>query len=258
MKPHRLFRPLLACLLTAASAGAAEKSLVTPVSAAAAVSAETEIADHPFKIHRTEPVRYPVPLLREGISNGEARLLINIDSTGRLTETMVLAYTHKPFADAALAAVAAWRYEPARYHGENVGTVADITFRFEVDGVLLVERVGAPQHAQTDVFGPAYIYHPHGLRTLDGIPTPVHIAQPIYPQAWLEKGLRGDVVVDFYIDESGAVRMPSVQTADNPLLAAAATAAVREWRFAPPLRKGRPVLAHCQQVFKFAPESAAP
>jgi TonB family protein len=196
--------------------------------------------------------------MRDGISNGEARILINIDSTGRLTESMVLGYTHKPFADAATAAINEWRYEPAHYDGENVGTVADITFRFEIDGVLLVERVGVPHFTQHETLGVKYVYKPHGLRTLDGIPTPIQVTQPIYPKEWIDQGHRGTVVVDFYIDETGAVRMPSVASTENSLLASAAAAAVKEWRFSPPLRKGRPVLAHCQQIFKFEPETAAP
>lgn len=245
MKNHCFLTLLLVSLLFTTVRAADQTAPVVPANANC-------------KIHRTSPVRYPVSLMREGISYGEARVLINIDSQGKLTETMVLAYTHKPFADAALAAVSEWRYEAARLDGETVGTVADVTFRFEIDGVLLVERVGVPHFAQNEPFDSKYTYKPHGLRTLDRIPTPIQVTQPIYPKEWIDQGLRGDVVVDFYIDETGAVRMPSVASTQNPLLAAAAAASVREWRFAPPLRKGRPVLAHCQQIFKFEPSSATP
>lgn len=254
MKTLRFLPLLLTSLLVPAANAASEMTPATP-----ATSTGTTIpADITCKIHRTTPVRYPVSLMREGISHGEARVLINIDAEGHLTESMVLAYTQKPFADAALAAIGEWRYEAARYGGETVGTVADITFRFEIDGVLLVERIGIPHFPQNDTFGPAYAYKPHGLRTLDRIPTPIHITQPIYPKEWIDQGLRGNVTVDFYIDETGAVRMPSVTSTQNPMLAAAAAAAVREWRFAPPLHKRRPVLAHCQQVFKFEPEAPKP
>lgn len=251
MKTFRSLSLLIASLLVAAAyAGDATTTIIPPPNPAGAI--EVII---PCKIHRTTPVRYPIALMREGISNGEARILINIDSNGQLTESMVLGYTQKPFADAALAAIGEWRYEASRYGNETVGTVADITFRFEIDGVLLVERIGVPRFSQSDSFGPAYIYKPHGLRTLDSIPTPIQVTQPIYPKEWIEKGLRGSVIVDFYIDETGAVRMPSVTSPQNPALASAAAAAVREWHFAPPLHKGRPVLAHCQQVFKFEPQA---
>ena len=252
MKTLRFLTPLLACLpLTIAHA--ANDPAPAPASAAAAQPDNATV-----KIHRTKPIQYPLPLLRDGITHGEARVLLNIDAEGRLVETMVLGYTHKPFADATLAALSEWRYDPARQNGEAVGTVADIVFRFEVNGILLVERVGVPQFTQTETFEPSYVYRPHGLSTLDGIPTPLHVTQPIYPKEWVDQGMRGNVTVDFYIDETGAVRMPAIAKTDHPYLAAAAVAAVREWSFAPPLRKGRPVLAHCQQVFRFEPSVATP
>jgi periplasmic protein TonB len=254
MKTFRILPLLLASLYLPVSHAADQTTPSTaPASTTPAVPENTTC-----KIHRTTPVRYPVSLMRDGVSHGEARVLINIDASGKLTESMILGYTHRPFGEAALAAVNEWRYEPARYNGETAGTVADITFRFEVDGILLVERVGVPHFQQNETFDTSYTYKPHGLRTLDGIPTPIQVTQPIYPKEWIDQGVRGNVMVDFYIDETGAVRMPSVANTQNPLLAATAAAAVREWRFSPPLRKGRPVLAHCQQVFKFEPAAATP
>jgi TonB family protein len=257
MKTRHPFRliPLLAVSLLTPFACAADQP-ATPTATASETGGLSIIT--PCKVKRTQPIDYPLALLRSGISHGEARVLANIDADGRLTESMILGYTHKPFATSALAALAVWKFEPARINGEPVGTVADITFRFEVDGILLVERVGVPQYTPGDTYGRDYTYHPHGLRSLDAIPTPLHVTQPIYPKEWIDQGLRGTIAIDFYIDETGTVRMPSVSATQNPLLAAAASAAVREWKFSPPQHKGRPVLAHCQQVFKFEPESPKP
>jgi TonB family protein len=243
MKTQRLFTAVLA-LLASAPGYAAEQ---TPATATAPSS------DVACKIHRTTAISYPVSLMRDGVVRGEARILANIDDKGKLIETLVLAYTHEPFAHAAITALREWRYEPARLNGETVGTVADISFRFEIDGILLVERKGIPVFTQQrDPFDDHFVYKPHGLRTLDGIPTPIHVTQPVYPKEWVDQGIGGSVTVNFYIDETGAVRMPAVDSTANPFLASAAAAAVREWKFSPPLRKGRPVLAHCQQIFTFA------
>jgi|GEM_PF-427780 TonB family protein len=206
------------------------------------------------KIHRTQAVRYPLMLLRDGISHGDVRLLININDKGEIADTLPVAYTHDLFLEAALEAVRQWSYEPARMNGEPVGTVVEISFRFEVSGVLVVERSGIPDISQREIFGDIYVYRPTPMRSLDRIPTPLHVIQPVYPQEWQDKGVKGRVMIDFYIDEKGTVRMPSVTAAENPLLAAAAAAAVRDWHFAPPTRKGRPVLVHCQQYFKFEPQ----
>jgi TonB family protein len=242
MKFHRSLSSLVACVV-----------LVTARAGEPAAANDTG-----FKIIRTVPLQYPIALMRDGVAHGEARVLINVNAEGRLTETLVLAYTHAPFAVAAVNAVNQWRYEPARLNGETVGTVADCSFRFDVDGILMVQRMGPPIYQKRDPFGENFAYKPYGLNALDGIPTPVRVISPIYPDDWVKQGLRGKVTIDFYIDETGAVRMPSVTSDAHPILAASAAAAVREWRFAPPLRKGRPVLVHCEQLFTFDRDPAHP
>jgi TonB family protein len=239
MNPLRYFRPLIASVLLVCARADEVGPPVPPP------------GDSTLKIDRTVAIQYPVSLMRDGVAHGEARVLVNIDADGRLTESMVLGYTHEPFATAALEAIRQWHFEPARLHGEKVGTVADLTFRFEVDGVLMVQRAGVPVFQKQSTFDNRYAYQPYDLSMLDRIPTPLHVTEPIFPREWSAQGIRGKVTIDFYIDESGAVRMPSLVTTSHPLLAAAATAAIREWRFDPPLRKGRPVLAHCEQVFTF-------
>jgi TonB family protein len=63
------------------------------------------------------------------------------------------------------------------------------------------------------------------------------------------------VTVEFYIDEQGNVRMAAVpRESAGDIYAAAAVAAVEQWRFEPPLRKGRPVLVLAQQEFNFRPK----
>jgi TonB family protein len=63
------------------------------------------------------------------------------------------------------------------------------------------------------------------------------------------------VTVEFYIDEQGNVRMAAVpRTSAGDAYAAAAVAAVEQWRFEPPLRRGQPVLVLAQQEFNFRPK----
>ncbi len=227
--------------------------LITVTHAAEAAGVESG-----FKIHRNTSIQFPVTLLRDGINHGEARILLDINSEGRLVDTLVIGYTHKQFADAALVAIRQWRFEPARLNGEPVGTVADCSINFGVDGILFYQRTDPPVFETRDPLGEKFAYQAHDLIALDRIPTPQHVQAPIYPKEWGDQGMRGRVTIDFYIDETGAVRMPSGVSSPYPLLDAAATAAIRQWRFAPPLLKGRPVLAHCQQVFTFERATAPP
>lgn len=248
MKTSTLLRVLLICGLSG-SVRAAE----TPAAPVDGMGVQT-----PFKIIRTQQVYFPMVMKHEGVSHGEARILININSEGKLVDTLVIAYTHEAFANAALTAIRQWRYEPSRLNGEPVGTVADCSFEFNVDGILLVQRMGVPLFQKRDLFDDRFAYKPQAFSALDAIPAPVRMPSPVFPQDWEEKGMRGQVTIDFFIDESGTVRMPSVSSAVNPLLAASATAAVREWRFSPPLRQGRPVLTQCQQVFTFGATTGKP
>ncbi len=94
------------------------------------------------------------------------------------------------------------------------------------------------------------------LSQLDRTPTPIKIVRPAYPKTLARSSRGGHVTVEFYIDEQGHVRMPSVdrQTIEaNEELAAAAVTAVEQWQFEPPLLKGRPVLTLAQQDFSFKP-----
>ena len=234
------FSLLISSVLLIADAGAADQLRSTGNVAA--------------KVHQTTEVLYPPELAHSGITHGEAQILLAISAEGKVVDTVVAAYTHERFAHAALQAIRKWRFEAPLIHGETVDAVIDIQVRFEVNKVLVVERIGIPAFQQSDA-ADGFAYKPQSLRALDAIPTPVHVVQPIYPKEWSAQGMHGKVTVDFYIDETGAVRMPSVLTLpEYPLLAASAVTAVREWRFAPPLCQGRPVLVHCQQVLTFEPD----
>jgi TonB family protein len=63
--------------------------------------------------------------------------------------------------------------------------------------------------------------------------------------------VRGVVVVRFYIDEEGNVRLPSVTGQADGYLVEQALTAVREWKFAPVTSGGQPVLVAAQQEFNF-------
>jgi len=63
--------------------------------------------------------------------------------------------------------------------------------------------------------------------------------------------VRGSVNVEFYIDETGAVRLPSLAPGENLELGSLAIAALSQWRFNPPTSRGRAVLVKAVQTFNF-------
>ncbi|WP_438480503.1 TonB family protein [Oleiharenicola lentus] len=62
---------------------------------------------------------------------------------------------------------------------------------------------------------------------------------------------RGAVTLQFWVDESGAVRLPSVVAGFDDGLSRAALDAVSQWKFSAPLKAGRPVTALFRQQFEF-------
>ena len=83
------------------------------------------------------------------------------------------------------------------------------------------------------------------------IPPPIVTVTPQYSGQQAAKGVKGMVTVDFYIDVTGAIRMPAVSVKDDSELTALAVTALRQWKFEPPTRNGHPVLVRASQVFNF-------
>jgi protein TonB len=83
---------------------------------------------------------------------------------------------------------------------------------------------------------------PGPLRITSGVrpPTKLRHVQPEYPDLARRAGLSGNVLVECLIDATGAITEVRV-VSGSPLLAPAAAAAVRQWRYSPTLLGGVPV-----------------
>jgi TonB family protein len=209
-----------------------------------------------LRVYQTVPPIFPRSMLEQGINNGDVRVVLDVDETGKLSEWLVVGYTHKDFADSVLVAVKRWQFEPMRLNGEPIPAQVELDFNFKSQGVV-VSSVG-PQTLMAGMFqwqsgGPAY--WPRSLRDLDRIPIPLVATAPEYPGEFAERGVVGEATVEFYIDEGGAVRMPAVSDADFNELGALALQAVKTWRFEPATARGEPVLVKARQVFRFGPET---
>ena len=131
-------------------------------------------------IQTVKPV-YPVRLMNDGITKGEARVVLQVDSTGQLTDTLVTAYTHKAFADEAVYAIQQWKFQPASVGGEPAGGIVEVTFDYAIDRMLIIQRFNNLQEEPSLEAG-QYQYHTATLKQLDRIPTPTSIISPVYPE----------------------------------------------------------------------------
>lgn len=242
MKTH-LFSLILAATLTAAAAAAA--------AAAASRSAESE---HPLLVIRKQdnPIA-PQRFSELGILDGEVRAVISVDSTGHLSEWLIVGYSHPALADAVVAAIKRWEFDPPKMNGNAVSVQRELQFRFEsrgtvvsIDSASYIESYLAQRFPGRDAFWPC------SLKELDRIPTPTNTPAPI-PTKKPTAHTENHVTVEFFIDTTGVARMPSVIAAEDPDLAAACVQAVRDWRFEPPTRQGKPALVRVQQTFRFQP-----
>lgn len=79
------------------------------------------------------------------------------------------------------------------------------------------------------------------------------LPQPVYPSVARSAGVKGSVVVQVTVDESGKVT-DARAVAGHPLLQAAAVQAARQATFKPTLLSGRPVKVTGTLIFNFAGE----
>jgi len=206
-----------------------------------------------MKITQTVDPIFPRSLMNSGVTTGACQVAISVDASGRLSEVLVIRYTFPEFGDAAVAALKRWTYVPARMNGEAVASTLDLVFNFEARGVVVsTATVGeAAQAMILRLLGDTYAYGPCPLEKLDRVPIPTVTVMPQYSKELAAKGVKGPVTVEYYIDETGAVRMACVSPDDNQILGALTVAAVSQWKFAPPTSHGRPVLVKASQVFDF-------
>ena len=212
-----------------------------------------------LKIIQTDIPRFPMKLDDSLVMNGDATVAIRVDQDGRLTDWLVTGYSHKEFADTAVSELRVWRYEPSHVNGVTWSSVQVVNFDFTRTGVVIsLNAFDAAMGKIDELAKDRYAYRCHTLRELDRIPTPIQVVTPASPS--LPAGEKNRTVpVDFYIDEEGRVRLPSVARSDvGTAWAACALDAVKQWRFEPPLYRGRPTLAFVRQEFNFVGKRQGP
>lgn len=205
--------------------------------------------DADMRIVETVRPRFPSSLQRLGVATGEVRLMLEVDPNGDLTDCLITLFTRKEFAYEARKAVDAWRFVPARIGGAAVSSVTPLTIVFQSNGALAVVR-------QTEALSRGdlhYDYAPCPARDLDHAPEVLKRVSPVYSSQLRDEGVRGRVLLDFYIDETGTVRFPIAREPVDPRLAGLAVQALKGWVFEKPTRGGVPMLARASTSFAFDP-----
>lgn len=229
--------------------------LLLAMAPASAFSGEAAADFVPPGIDQQVRVQFPVRALNQGITNGEARLFVEVNREGKIGDVLAFAHSGADFAHAAVDAIKQWRFTPARFAGESVASINRINVLFEVNGVTTHTKM-PDQSDERAVPGERFAYRPFALPELDRIPKAISQPSPVYPKDWIRQGKAGVVMVDYFIDEDGRTRFPRVVGHPDELLGASAVEAVRRWQFEPPSRQGQRVLAQVRQEILFQSEAA--
>jgi TonB family protein len=206
-----------------------------------------------FKIEPTFIPQLSPIMLSQGITGGTLTVAIDVDAEGRLTDCLVLGYTHPALVAPFEEALKTWKFTPARLDGKPIAAQSNVTVNYLAEGAVISQPsvLNVEQYLQR-AFGHRLAYKIRLAGELDRIPPPTATVAPKYAKEAEKQGVRGTVRVHFYIDETGAARMPAVEGEAHPYLSRMAVDAVREWRFEPPTAKGKPVLVAARQDFNFS------
>jgi TonB family protein len=224
--------------------------------AGAQIASPSSAVEQPRLIQGEKPI-FPREMVERRVNEGDVRIVFSVDADGNLEDILPVLYTDPAFAQATVNVVKRWKFAPARYHGQPIGSTSQIFVHFELQGPVVIS-ITVQDDIMTHIYAIAHheIYRPHSLKELDRIPTPIATPSPAFPVRLTTPGSAGAVNVSFYIDETGAVRLPSVGVNDDPELGALAIEALRGWKFEPPTCGGRPVLVRASQQFKFTSPKA--
>jgi periplasmic protein TonB len=203
------------------------------------------------KLIETISPTFPNKLACAGVTRGEARVAVNVSRDGKLMDALLVQCTEPEFGVSAIEAVRQWQFIPARLRGEAVGTTLDINFTFSESGVVISTSGLDMLKSYTQTILGTNVFRAYTVRDLDRNPTRLATVAPAYPKEFATQGIKGVVTIDFYIDETGAVRMPCASREDDLRLSSLAIGAMRQWKFEPPTSGGKPVLVRAKQSFNF-------
>ena len=235
MPRHIDSKPLAtAALLTMALSVSATQDDGKQVTGDAQPCSETKAEPRPdvegdvsLPIVKVAPI-YPDRALKEGIE-GHVLLEFVVTETGAVRNAVVLeANPSGVFERAALKAVAKFKYKPRIVDGrpvETTGVRNRIAFEISDDEQTSSETKAEPP------------------QDIDGdIELPIVKVAPIYPERAFKEGIEGDVLLEFVVTETGAVRdAVVVEAKPSGVFEQAALNAVGKFKYKPRIVDGKPV-----------------
>jgi TonB family protein len=197
--------------------------------------------------HMVRP-KYPKDALRNGVGgNVELRAVIAPD--GKSQDLAVLSGDSE-FSQNAIVAIRRWRFHPERRRGQPVETTYKIYVRFnptlqEANSDVELESpmpesptISSLAKLRRQNLGPE-IHHMSEPEMVG--PKRLYSPQPEFSEKARIEKQQGDVDIDLVIGADGLPRDPQIACSSAPDLNDNAIAAVKQWKFAPATKDGKPV-----------------
>lgn len=109
---------------------------------------------------------------------------------------------------------------------------------FCVAACVLVAQPPVLKPVKNDaVFTGAFLYPKDVSVPAEAVKTP----PPSYPSEWRDRDVKGEVQIAYIINEKGRTEQVQVITANDEQFGAVAVAALKQWRFRPAKKDGKPV-----------------
>lgn len=149
---------------------------------------------------------------------------VSLDEKGSLKDFTFDEPAHEIFRKQVSSSLRFWRFDSARRSGQAVAAELHVPFVF---------------------------VKPAEPRGLDKQPKPIYREPPVYPYEMRTSAMRGEVLLEFIVDQNGVVTNPVAIRSNNPGFNDAAIDALLKWKFEPGRIGGEPVKARMQQPFIF-------
>jgi len=204
-----------------------------------------------LKVLDTVVPSYPLRMTYEGIYDGSARVIINVDETGKLYDVYLESYTHPEFGRLAEEYIKRWTFQPAKLNGEPITVVKPIDFNFDdrrgVYALGIQEAVASKLNFSRHAKSKRVYDHDE----LDNGLEPIVMIQPLYPEEFKDTDIVGNAIVLLYVDETGTPRMSHLTDYSHRSFGQTALMAIDTWRFKPPTVNGKPASIMVRQQFDF-------
>jgi len=201
-------------------------------------------------------IEYPGGAITRGIATGKAVVTVLVEADGKPTDFLMIGCTDKSFGMALLESAKTLKYQAAKFKGVAVPARYDLGYEFRTTSVS-VDPMEAARLKMEKTSGVKMINMPVMERELDQHLEFTNAALPQLPE-----GIKATeanpvkVSVTFYVDETGHVRAPHVESAIAPELIPGAIQAVLQWSFKPPLFKGKPTVVFAGRQVRFVPRQS--